>query len=476
MTDLMPVNIKVNIDASGVASGVTVVSNELNRLKMKAHESAFSFGKIKETMLGVFGGNLLTSGMMGIERVLEEFKNESINAQVAIASLGNAMDNLKGSTETSREDALKTAESYSKLGFKVSDSVTAMSTLVTATGDVHQAQMLMSLSADFARKRHISMAEASSVMARATTGNLKAFKALGITLDSTLPKNQAITKAFDELNRRIGGSAQAYTKTFAGQMDILKEKFQTFADVISSKVLPPIATLLGYITRNAGAILVWAGAVLATITVLKTYISVMTVLKKVQQAYAFWTYTQTVSTNFFRFSVQALWTTMKANPIGAVVTAIAILGAAFVWAWNKFDWWRGGIVKGIQIIINAFGYLIGYYATLFKYLGKIPGFGWAKTASEELGKAADSVRKYGDSLDKLKNKKIGGGGGDKFVTPNTSGIKGNVINGDATKNGGGGAGGGSGTTMYMTVYASDTNDIARKLAKATKVGLPIGGR
>ena len=45
-------------------------------------------------------------------------------------------------------------------------------------------------------------ATAAQTLARGTTGSAKAFKELGITLDSNLPKNEAIAKAFDQLNQK----------------------------------------------------------------------------------------------------------------------------------------------------------------------------------------------------------------------------------------------------------------------------------
>ena len=41
---------------------------------------------------------------------------------------------------------------------------------------------------------------------------------------------------------------------------------------------------------------------------------------------------------------------------------------------------------------------------------------------------------------------------------------------------GGGAGGGSTTIQNITVYASNTNDIEKKMAKAAKLGVPVGAK
>jgi hypothetical protein len=164
---------------------------------------------------------------------------------------------------------------------------------------------------------------------------------------------------------------------------------------------------------------------------------------------------------------------IKANPIGFLVVALIALGMAFVWAWNKFEGFRKGIIKGLQIIINAFGYLVGMVGTALGALGKIPGFGWAKEAGKSVDGLANKVRAYSDGLDKLANKKIATPKIPGFVAPgDPTGIKGNIVGGDATK----GGSGGSQNTQFVTVYASNTNDIYKKLSRAAKTGVPIGGK
>jgi hypothetical protein len=424
-------------------------------------------------MLGVFGGNLLTGAVFAIGRELNAMKQETIDLQTSTVRLNQALSGIGITSEKVQKAVYNNADAYYQLGFEGSEAITAMGTLVTATGSVEQANKLMAMSADLARYKHIDMTTASTILARGTQGSARAFKELGITLDTTIPKNQAISKAFDELNKKIGGQAQAYTKTFAGQMAIVKERFDQVFQTVSAKVLPVLAAFLGYITTNGKALLIYGGIVLTIIGIIKTYGAVTLAMKSIQQAYAFWTYAQAASTSVLTFAMYGLNAAIKANPIGFIVTAVIALGVAFVAAWNKFEAFRKGIVKGIQIVVNGFGYLIGTIATMLNALGKVPGFGWAKEAGKNLDKAADGVRKYSDSLDSLSNKKIKPPsiiGGIKPGDP--TGIKGNIVGGDTM---GGGGGGGSNTIQYVTVYASNTNDIAKKLSKAAKNGTPIGG-
>jgi hypothetical protein len=471
--EIPPLNIKVNIDTSTVTVGVAKATAGLEQISARAKTMTGSFGKFKEMALGVFGGNLLTSGVMGITHALEEMKAEAIATEVATGRLMSAMDNMNGVTEANKKAVEENTAAYSTLGFENSDALTGMGTLLTATNDITQANKLMAMSADYARYRHVSLTDAARVLARGTQGSAKAFKEMGITLDTTIPKNQAIAKAFDQLNAKIGGQAQAYTKTFAGRMDVLRERLQEVGDAIASKVLPVLSAFLGYIVNNGQALLIYGGIVLGVITTIKVYGATVAAIKSIQQAYAFWTYAQAASTNVFRFALSALWTTMKANPVGFIVAALMALGAAFVYAWNRFQGFREVVIKGLQIVVNGFGYLVGAVAKALELLGKIPMFGWAKEAAKGASNLAKSVRDYSDSLDKLANKKISTPKISGIVTPGgKTGITGNIVGGDTTGTGGGGS---STTVQYVTVYASNTNDIAKKLSKAAKNGTPIGG-
>ena len=477
MSDIPPLNVRVTIDASGVQAGVTKATAGLNQISERASRLTGAFGSLKTTMLGVLGGNILTTGVMAIGHELNAMKQETIDLQQQTIRLNQALSGVGITSEATQKAVYNNADAYYLLGFQGSEAISAMGTLVTATGDVTQANKLMAMSADLARYKNISMEDSAKILARGTQGSAKAFKELGITLDTTIPKNQAIAKAFDELNKKIGGQATAYTKSFAGQMDILKERMDQVFQTVSAKVLPVLAAFLGYLTNNGRALLIYGGIVLTIIGVIKTYGAVMFAIKSIQQAYAFWTYAQAASTNVLTFAVYGLNAAIKANPVGFLVTAIMALGVAFVWAWNKFEGFRKGVVAGIQIVVSGFGYLIGGVAKLIRAMSYIPGMGALKGIADGIDKMAVSIGKYSDSLDKLSDKKIKPPSIIGAITPGAkTGIVGNIVGGDVMGGGGGGAGGGSTTVQNITVYASNTNDIEKKMAKAAKLGVPVGAK
>lgn len=69
-----------------------------------------------------------------------------------------------------------------------------------------------------------------------------------------------------------------------------------------------------------------------------------------QKIVTFWTQTVT--------AVQWLWNAaMNANPIGIIIAAVAALAAIVIYLWNKFEWFRGGIV-GMWEVLKNFGSII----------------------------------------------------------------------------------------------------------------------
>jgi hypothetical protein len=99
----------------------------------------------------------------------------------------------------------------------------------------------------------------------------------------------------------------------------------------------------------------------------------------------------------------------------------------------------------------------------------LPKMGFLKGVADEADKAAKSIGKVGDSVKDLANKKI--------TPPKIPTIKGVTKPGDKTGIVGQAAGGGGGDTIqYITVYASNTNDIEKKMAMAAKTGVPVGNK
>ena len=346
--EVPPLNVEILVQLSNLTAAVTEATAGLNKIGdgAKAQESKFS--ALKTTMLGVFAGNLMAKGAEILATGLHDAIKAIEDTQVATEQLSTAMNNAKQNTAANREEVTKTSEKMNALGFSVADSEKAYTKLITATGSTTESTNLMAMSADLARYKHESLAEASATLVKATMGNQKAFREFGITLDATLPKNQAIAKAMDELNGKIGGQAIGYTHTFAGEMEVLKAKFDDVAVKVGAVVLPVLTKLLDLIMK----VIIPAIVKLYDVT------------------------------------------------IGAWIKALINL-------WNTHEGLRKVIVGVIEVVIQAFGYLLGVIAKVVDTVAKIPILGAPfKAMGKEIDGAALSVGKFAGTLDGLANKKI----------------------------------------------------------------------
>jgi hypothetical protein len=346
--DIPNLNVEILVQLSNLTAAVNEATTGLNKIgdAGKAQESKFS--SLKTTMLGVFAGNLMTQGTEMLISGLHEAVKAIQDTQVATEQLSTAMNNAKQNTAANREEVTKSTDKMSALGFSVKDSENALTKLITATGSTEKATNMMSMAADLARYKHESLADAAATLEKGTMGNAKAFKEFGITLDATLPKNQAIAKAMDELNGKIGGQAVGYTHTFAGEMEILKAKFDDVAVKVGAVVMPILTKLMDVI------------------------------MKVIVPAIEF----------------------LYNSTIGAWIKALINL-------WNTHEGLRKVVVAAIQGIIEAFGYLLGAIAKVVDTVAKIPVLGAPfKALGKGIDEAALSVGKFGASLDGLANKKI----------------------------------------------------------------------
>jgi hypothetical protein len=438
------------------------VDGELDKMGKQAEDAGGKISGIDKA------SKIATAGLLAMGAAFVGFAafgiKEANEAEQALNKLGVTLSNFGVNTAETRKKVEELTGAYVDLGFGGEEAAAGYDVLFRATGDLDKAQTLLATSADLARVKNISLADASSIVAKASQGGAKAFKEMGITLDSTLPKAQAIDKAMAELNARIGGQATAYTKTFAGQMVVMKEKFADVAETLGTTLMPYLKSFLdgiiktvGWIKQNSSWLSVLAGAFITVTVALAAYNAYIKISAALTKAWTAVTAVQKTVTAMLTGQQIALNTAMTVNPIGLVVAGLVLLAGAMVIAWNKSETFRKAMVKVFQVVVNGVGYLIGAIGKLLEGASKIPGIGDKfKGPAEALNKTANSVRKFSDGLDKLSNKKID----IKFSTPKIPDMP-NV--GGASV--GGGAGGGNAASKkanegYMKIIKATNDKIA----------------
>ena len=91
--------------------------------------------------------------------------------------------------------------------------------------------------------------------------------------------------------------------------------------------------------------------------------------------------------------------TLVGKAFEVVGAAIGDIGRLGVWLWNNvFQPVFKFILNGIAFVINGFADMLGA-------LGHVPGFGWAKDASNALHSAADGAKNLADNLKQIPSSK-----------------------------------------------------------------------
>jgi DNA-directed RNA polymerase subunit F len=346
---------------------------------------------------------------------------EANEAEQALNKLGVTLSNFGVNTAETRKRVEDLTGGYVDLGFGGEEAAAGFDVLFRATGDLDQAQALLATSADLARVKNISLADASGILSKASMGGAKAFKEMGVTLDTTLPKAQAIDKAMGELNARIGGQAVAYTKTFAGQLAVTKEKFADVAETLGTTLMPYLQKFLDLITKtvswvkqNSSWLSYLAGAVITVTFALAAYNATIKIVAFSTKAWALISgVAKTVMTGLTT-GQWALNGALNANPIGLVVAGVVLLIGGMILLWNKSETFRKMMIQIGKVGVMAFGFIIGAIGNLaigimnivtspLKLLLKglaLLGNDNAKKALEGLEGATEGVSKFFDSAAK----------------------------------------------------------------------------
>jgi len=462
--DIPGLNIVVTIDSNGVSAGASNVKAGLQTITDASKTASGALSNFKTIMSGVFAGNLLMTGLNDLQKGFKELVGNVEQAQASTDSLATALNNSKQNTAANRVEINNTIKSMNSLNFTTTDAQKAFQTLVQATGSVSESTRIMGTLADYAAVKHETLAQASLTLARGTTGTSKAFKEFGIVLDTNLPKNEAIAKAFDELHQKIGGQAASDADTFAGRIKHITTSVEDFTTSVGQNMLPFLNNLLkaftdlaqvvlnlikdaltpivNVIKDNSAAFEVLVGIIGGAIALYKTYELGVAAVTAAQTLWTTATYLfggveldAVVATEAQTVAMKglALAIDLATSPLALITAGIAALAAGFVVAWNHSQTFRDYVVRGMQDALTGVGAFIrglgGLIAALEKIvtgplklllegLSFLPGIGkGAKDALDLINNAAkdtttffddagNSVANLASKLDGLKNEKI----------------------------------------------------------------------
>jgi len=183
------------------------------------------------------GAYAIKIGVDGVKAAIEDEKSQ--------ATLAQALKNTTDATDA-QIAATEKYVSATQIRYGVSDVKlrASLGSLVRATGDVTEAQKLNNLALDISAATGKDLETVSITLAKAYDGNFGSLKKLGIPLDEAILKSKDFNLVQGELVKLFGGAAAANTATYAGQLAIVKERFDELKEGIGVGLLPRMKLLL----------------------------------------------------------------------------------------------------------------------------------------------------------------------------------------------------------------------------------------
>ncbi len=222
-------------EASIIVRVIDQASKALGEIQKSIKLNEEGLKKIGQT--ATVAGAAITGAMyLAVESAAE--------AQTQMAKFNVTMNNSKGATEDVKNELLKAADATLQLGFDNEAAAVSLSKFFQATGDVQQAIDLNNLSMDLARTKNIDLETAAKAVGLTYHGNARALKEFGIEIDETKTPLEALS----ELQVKVAGGAVAFTDTYKGQQEILKQSMGELSEVIGGVLLPALTSVVEAVT------------------------------------------------------------------------------------------------------------------------------------------------------------------------------------------------------------------------------------
>jgi hypothetical protein len=198
------------------------------------------------------------------------------------------------------------------------------------------------------------------------------------------------------------------------------EKVSTF---VSDTFIPALRKLGKFIADNKDVIITFTVALTGAYVAMKVYRGIVILTATAQKVFAVASVlmrggqlASIASTNTLAASMLRLNMVMRANPIGIIVTAIALVAAGFVLAWKKSETFRNVVITVAQAALKAFASVIpmvgkvaeaiakiytGPLRLLLQVLSKLPGVGkYAKAGLELINTGLNGISDFADGAAK----------------------------------------------------------------------------
>ena len=430
---LPPVFVELKANISEFTTAMGEARGEVASLEKQGVGSFDKLATFGKAALFGLGTAAIGVGTLSLH-MADQFEQSHAKLEQALKNAGASFEDFA----TPIGDAQKKMEQY---GFTNAQTQEALANLTTALKDPKKALDDVALAADLAKFKHIDLADAATVVARAQEGNLRALKQLGIDLPVSASgaakleaAHIALGKATDSasaylakhsdavntaskyhdayekllgkvddaqkkvndqssagekiikgLSDAIGGQASASAETFAGKMLALKAQSEDVAKNIGMFLIPILEKLMTVIKD----VVDWFGKHKVVAEAIAAVIG--TVLVAAIGAY------------MIKLAAAAI---QSAINFAEIIAGWVATGAAAVAAGVEMAIASGGITLAIGAIIAAVVFLVTHWKESWQAIKDVAGAVWDFMKGIGSG-IADLFRGVVDEVKNLMNEAIG---------------------------------------------------------------------
>ena len=184
---------------------------------------------------------------IGIDGVKAAIEDEKAQTQLALA--------LENATGATKQQIAATEQSILQMSLAsgVADDQLrpALARLVRSTGDITQAQDLLTTALDVSTATGKPLETVANALGKAYDGNTAALGKLGIGLSSAELKTMNFTQVQSKLTDLFGGAAARNADTYAGRIARMQVAFDEAKETIGFALLPILEKVINFINQNA---------------------------------------------------------------------------------------------------------------------------------------------------------------------------------------------------------------------------------
>jgi len=312
----MAINIPIISEFDG--TGVKKAVKQFQQLETVGEKAQFAIKKAAIPAAAALGGLAVALG---------DATRAAMEDQQEQAALALTLQNVTGAGAAQTAQVEKQISAMSRAsGVADTEYRKALETLVRGTKDVGIAMNDMNLVMDISTATGTDSATVADALAKAYQGNFKALRSLSPEMSTMIKEGASLNEIMDVLGGTFGGATAKNAETAAGKMAILKNSIGETKESIGAALLPVLEAVLPVLNKFAA----WAQ------DNPQAFLAIAAAIGLVAAAI--------VATNI----------AMALNPFALIAAGVALLVAALVVAYNKFDWFKTGVNAIINGILGAF--------------------------------------------------------------------------------------------------------------------------